>query len=78
LETVAFLKTHPSHANYFLCEVVDQFSATELARLLLSRYGFLIKDLTGKEGFEQGQFIRVAVRNKADNWRFVEALRDLC
>lgn len=78
LETVAFLKIHPSHANYFLCEVVARFSATELARILLSRYGLLIKDLTGKEGFEQGQFIRVAVRDKGDNWRLVEALRNLC
>lgn len=76
LAAVPYLQVFPSQANYFLCEVRGQTSAVDLTRILLSRYGILIKDLSGKEGFERGQFIRLAVRNEADNRRLVEALRD--
>ena len=77
LESVPFLKVYPSHANYFLCELVSGLSAADLARTLLAKHGILIKDLTGKEGFERGQFIRVAVRNEADNRKLVGALSTL-
>ena len=72
-----FLRVYPSHANYFLCEVTSDWTATDMARTLLARHGILVKDLTDKEGFERGQFIRVAVRNGADNQKLVAALRSL-
>ena len=77
LEQTPFLKTFPSQANYFLCEVTARFSATDLARILLSKHSILIKDLTGKTGFGCGQFIRIAIRNEADNNRLIAALRQL-
>jgi histidinol-phosphate/aromatic aminotransferase/cobyric acid decarboxylase-like protein len=75
LGQIPFLKTFPSQANYFLCEVTARFSATDLARILLSKHSILIKDLTGKDGFERGQFIRIAIRNGADNDQLIAALR---
>ena len=35
----------------------------------------LIKDLAGKQGFPEGQFIRLAVRDREDNERLVAALK---
>ena len=36
-----------------------------------------IKDLTGKRCFEDGRFFRVAVRNREDNNRLLEALEQV-
>ena len=77
LAGVPFLQVYPSQANYFLCAVRAPRTSLEITRFLLSRHGILIKDLAGKEGFEHGQFIRVAVRNEADNRQLVAALREL-
>ncbi len=78
LETVPFLRVIPSQANYFLCEVRGGFTAHELTRLLLDRYHILIKDCTSKKGFpEERQYIRIAIRNRADNERLIEALNGI-
>ncbi len=77
LSAISFLEVFPSQANFILCRVSAKYTATSLARLLLSRHGMLIKDLTGKEGFEEGHFIQMAVRSEADNRRLTNALRSL-
>ncbi len=75
---VGYLRVIPSAANYFLCEVTSRFTAAELTRLLLDRYGLLIKNCSGKRGFPDGsQFIRIAVRDTADNRLLVDALKSL-
>lgn len=74
LNQIPFLKVYESQANYFLCEVLDQYTATDLTQTLLHDYDLFIKDLTGKKGFENKQYIRVAVRNKADNDKLLEKL----
>lgn len=75
---VGYLRVIPSAANYFLCEVTSRFTAAELTRLLLDRYGLLIKNCSGKRGFPDGsQFIRLAVRDTADNRLLVDALKSL-
>lgn len=75
---VGYLRVIPSAANYFLCEVTSRFTAAELTRLLLDRYGLLIKNCSGKRGFPEGsQFIRIAVRDTADNRLLVDALKSL-
>lgn len=78
LSTVDYLRVMPSAANYFLCEVTSRFSAAGLARILLDRYGLLIKDCSGKRGFRDGsQYIRIAVRDTADNCTLIDALKSL-
>lgn len=72
LKELPYLKVIPSQANYFLCEVADRFTATELTEQLLGKYAIYIKDLTGKIGLKNGEYIRIAVRNSADN-RFLLA-----
>lgn len=74
LNTISYLRVYPSEANYFLCKTrgVD---STELAYWLLANYQIFIKDLRGKSGFENGGFIRLAVRNKEDNDFLISALK---
>lgn len=76
LARIPFLRVIPSQANYFLCEVTGRFSSYELTLLLLSRFNILIKDCSGKKGFDnERQYVRIAIRDKKDNDRLVEALR---
>ena len=75
LQKIKFLRVIPSQANYFLCEVIWKYSATELAEKLLKEHEILIKDLSDKAGFESGEYIRIAVRNREDNEYLIERLR---
>ena len=77
LKAVPFLRVIPSQANYFLCEVTGKYTATELTQLLLQRYNILIKDCGTKSAFVGKQYIRIAIRDRADNSYFVEALKEL-
>ena len=77
LKAVPFLRVIPSQANYFLCEVTGRYTATELTQLLLQRYNILIKDCGTKSAFTGKQYIRIAIRDRADNANFVEALKEL-
>ena len=77
LKAVPFLRVVPSQANYFLCEVTAKYTATELTELLLKHYNILIKDCGTKSAFAGKQYIRIAIRDRADNTYFVEALKEL-
>ena len=77
LQSVPYLRVIPSQANYFLCEVTGKYTATELTHLLLQRYNIFVKDCGTKSAFAGKQYIRIAIRNRADNAFFVEALKDL-
>lgn len=77
LQTIPYLRVIPSQANYFLCEVTGTYTATELTRLLLKRYNIFIKDCGTKSAFAGQQYVRIAVRGRADNTAFVQALKEL-
>ena len=77
LKGITYLEVLYSQANYFLLKVVNRFSATELAEILLDRYNIFIKDLSGKIGFDDGEYIRIAVRNYDDNEYLINALAEL-
>ena len=77
LRTVSYLRVIPSQANYFLCEVTDKYTATELTQLLLKQYNILIKDCGTKSAFAGKQYIRIAIRDRVDNAYFVKALKEL-
>lgn len=74
---ISFLRVIPSQANYFLCEVIDKYTSTDLTALLLERYNILIKDCSHKKGFDGQQYIRLAIRNKEDNDKLIRACLDL-
>ena len=77
LQQIPYLRVIPSQANYFLCELMtDKFSSKELAVRLLTDHDILIKDCSGKSAFTRGCYIRLAVRDRKDNHKLTEALKE--
>lgn len=78
LSQIRFLRIIPSEANYFLCEIINTYSSQELTQVLLEKYNILIKDCCGKTGFPvSSQYVRIAIRNRDDNDRLINALKEL-
>ena len=77
LQQIPYLRVIPSQANYFLCELLtDKFSSKELTVRLLTDHDILIKDCSGKSAFSRGSYIRLAVRDRKDNHKLTEALKE--
>ena len=62
----------PSQANYFMLELTNGKTAEELTRTLLLNHNLFVKDLSSKTN---GEFLRIAIRNKQDNNKLVAALK---
>lgn len=77
LQQISFLEVFPSQANYFLCKVIGRYTSGELTEQLLTRYNILIKDCSGKAGFEGASYIRIAIRDADDNQNLINALESL-
>lgn len=74
LGEISFLRVIPSQANYVLCEVKSPYTSRRLTSMLLED-NILIKDLSEKTGFEGKQYVRIAVRNEADNQALIMTLK---
>lgn len=74
LSRISYLRVVPSEANYFLCEVTSQYSSRELAIRLMKDYNILIKDCSSKKAFDGRNYIRLAIRDRADDQMLVDAL----
>jgi histidinol-phosphate/aromatic aminotransferase/cobyric acid decarboxylase-like protein/choline kinase len=78
LRAVPFLRVMPSQANYFLCEVLPPYKASEIVIYMLRRHNILTRDCSLKPGLDPNkQYMRIAVRNHEDNTRLTEALNHL-
>ena len=78
LRTIPYLRVMPSQANYFLCEVLPPYTATEIVVYTLRKHNILTRDCSLKPGLNPNkQYMRIAVRNHEDNTRLVEALKQL-
>ena len=73
LKTIHYLRVIPTQANFVMCEVIGKKSK-ELTEKLLSKKEIFIKDLTPKIN-DGKQYIRLAIRNEADNDRIIEAYK---
>ena len=62
----------PSQANYFMIELKNGQTAEDLTRRLLLNHNLFVKDLSAKTN---GEFLRIAIRNKQDNNKLVTALK---
>jgi len=77
LQSVSGLQPFPSSANFFLCRLTARsMSAADLWRAMAKR-GVLIRYCDDFTGLEPGRFIRLAVRNAAENERLIGALREV-
>lgn len=77
LQRISFLRVIPSQANYFLCEVTNKYTSSELTRILLCENDILIKDCGTKKAFGGRNYIRIAVRGKEENDKLVGILLNL-
>lgn len=75
LSKIKGLKVFPSQANYVLCKISGKISSTDLTLKLLDKANIFIKDLSGKKGFEKGDYIRLAVKAPEENDLLVDALK---
>lgn len=76
LRTIPYLRVMPTQANYFLCEVLPPYTATEIVVYTLRQHNILTRDCSLKPGLDPNkQYMRIAVRNHEDNTRLVEALK---
>lgn len=78
LRSIPFLRVMPTEANYFLCEVLPPYTASEIVIRMLKQHNILTRDCSGKPGLDpEKQYMRIAVRNHEDNLRLVEGLKEL-
>ena len=74
LAAIPGLRVVPSQANYFMIELLSA-SVVDITQRLLADYNILVKDLHKK--LRGREYMRIAIRNRADNDRLVDALRKL-
>jgi histidinol-phosphate/aromatic aminotransferase/cobyric acid decarboxylase-like protein len=73
---IPFFRVMPSQANYFLCEVLPPYTASEIVIYMLKQHNILTRDCSLKTGLDPNkQYMRIAVRNHEDNTCLVEGLR---
>ena len=78
LRTIPFFRVMPSQANYFLCEVLPPYTASEIVIYMLKHHNILTRDCSLKPGLDpEKQYMRIAVRDHKDNTRLVEGLKTL-
>lgn len=70
------IKVYESQANYIMCKL-ERANSKQLATKLLCEHNIFIKDLSDKDGFKGGQFIRLAVRDEEDNCKLINALKSI-
>ena len=75
LRRIPYLTVYPSQANYIMCRVSPPWTAKELAARLLAKHRILIKSLSQKTGFAGKEYIRVAVKDQAENNALIQALK---
>lgn len=77
LREISFLRVIPSQANYFLVEVLPPFTANGLVLKMLKEFNILMRDCSGKGGFDGNQYMRIAIRDHKDNTKLIESLKQL-
>lgn len=76
LQEIPSLRVIPSQANFVLCRLNGENRADTLAVSLLEKHNIFVKDLTGKNGFDEPRYIRLAIRDRKDNDALIAALWD--
>ena len=77
LRDIPCLHIMPSQANFFLCEVLEPYSARDLSLRLLKEHNILISSCDAKKGIVPNKYVRLAVRSKEDNDSIINALKVL-
>lgn len=73
LAKISCIRVIPSQANYVMVELLNGIKSQSITKALLIKHNILVKDLSAK--IENGQYLRIAIRNKEDNNTLLRALR---
>ena len=74
LQEIDYVQVYESQANYIMLKLND-IDSKDLTLYLLDNYNLLIKDLSNKNGFENENFIRIAVKTEEENQILIDALK---
>jgi len=77
LNQIEQLQVYPSQANYIMCRIKSGITSAQLADVMLNKYNILIKDLSGKDGIDGGNYIRISVKAKEENDVMLKALNEV-
>lgn len=77
LRKIPFIRVMPSQANYFFLEVLPPYKPKELCAILLKRFNILASACLAKKGIDPDRYMRIAIRNHANNERFIQVLKEL-
>jgi len=75
LKKISGMRVIPSQANYVMVELTGGVTAKAATKKLLVEYNLFVKDLSAK--VKTGEFLRLAVRDTADNDKLIKALREI-
>ena len=75
LQELGCIRVIPSQANYLMVELLDDLDAEELKQRMLLEQKVFIKTLSKKIKGKK-QYLRIAIRNEADNDMFVQRLTE--
>lgn len=75
LQEIGCIRVIPSQANYLMVELLDDLDAEELKQRMLLEQKVFIKTLSKKIKGKK-QYLRIAIRNEADNDMFVQKLTE--
>ena len=75
LRSIPYIRVIPSQANFFLVEVLPPYKPSEIVLQMLKEHNILMSACSAKKGIEPNRYMRIAVRNHADNQKLIEALR---
>lgn len=76
LTQIPYLHVIPSQANYFLCEVTGKYTSTELTQKLIE-HDVIISNCGLKSNMNGRNLIRLAIRNREDNFKLIQILKNL-
>ena len=78
LKQIPVFRVMPSQANYFLCEVLPPYKASEIVIYMLKQHNILTRDCSLKPGLDPSkQYMRIAIRDHKDNTRLIEGLKTI-
>ncbi len=77
LNKIMWLKAYPSKTNFFLVKVEAPNINVDTLFNHLIKNGILVRKLGALEGFTEGEFFRVAIRDQEDNQRLINTLKNL-
>lgn len=69
------LEVYNSEANYFMIKL-NKGTANELAEYLLDNNKILIKVLNGKNGFDDKEYIRIAIKSSEENNYLIDCIKE--